>query len=61
MLSFAALRLIGTVTGAAIAPQHRLSLRRGRTVQHTAVWLHRLAAWRLPALLGFRILKTYCF
>ncbi len=61
MWSFAAVFLVGTLAGTAIALEHRLSPSRGRTWRRTAVWLHLIAAWPLPALLGFHILKTYYF
>ncbi len=61
MLSFLAVVLLGSTSGAVIAVEHRLSRNGGAMARKLSLWLHILACWPLPALLGFHILSVYYF
>ena len=61
MLDFLALLLAGTLAGAAIGMQHRLSSGTIQRVRSFSLWTHILLLWPLPALLGFHVVKSYWF
>ena len=61
MLSFLAVVLLGSTSGAVIAVEHRLSRNGGARARKLTLWLHILACWPLPTLLGFHILSVYYF
>ncbi len=61
MLSFLAVVLLGSTSGAVIAVEHRLSRNGGAKTRKLSLWLHIIACWPLPTLLGFHILSVYYF
>jgi nitrite reductase (NADH) large subunit len=61
MASFGAMLLIGAVTTAVIALEHRLDVGLARRVRQQSTWLHILLFWPVPALLGWHVFKTYWF
>jgi len=61
MLFFLAVILLGSTSGAVIAIEHRLSRNGGARARKLSLWLHILACWPLPTLLGFHVLSVYYF
>jgi nitrite reductase (NADH) large subunit len=61
MASFGALNVIGGVAGALTALEQRLGARLGRKWRATAVTVHVLAIWPLPALIALHVLSVYYF
>lgn len=61
MLAFSLLLLVGAVSTAAIAYEHRLPASAGVRLRRQATWAHILLFWPVPALLGWHIFKTYWF
>ena len=61
MVSFTALLLTGAAGGVAIAVGPRLQPARAQSWRSSALWVHLLLLWPLPALLGFHVLAGYYF
>ena len=63
VMSLAALAalLSGALIAVVVARQHQLAPGTVRRVQRSATWVHILALWGLPVLLGFHVLKAYYF
>lgn len=61
MFCFSGLLVAGGIAGAATALGERLGQGTSRRLRVTALWLHILLLWPLPALLGFHVLKGYYF
>ncbi len=61
MLCVAALMAAGAAAAAVTAFEHRLAPARAKRWRRQTLWLHLLASWPLPALLGFHVLKTYYY
>jgi nitrite reductase (NADH) large subunit len=61
MVSFTALLVAGAAGGVAIAVGSRLRPDQARSWRSSALWLHVLLLWPLPALLGFHVLGGYYF
>lgn len=61
MSFFAALILVGTVAGLAIAFEHRLKPSVAQVIRRQSLWLHIVLFWPVPVLLGFHIFKTYYY
>jgi nitrite reductase (NADH) large subunit len=61
MISFMAVTLLGAASGGITALEHRLGAATGARARRLTLWLHILACWPLPALLGFHILTVYYF
>jgi nitrite reductase (NADH) large subunit len=61
MACFTGLLFAGGVGGAALALAPRLAPGTARALRTSALWLHVLLLWPLPALLGFHVLKSYYF
>lgn len=61
MLTFLAVALLGAGSGAVIAFEQKLGRTGGARARKLSLWLHILACWPLPALLGFHILSVYYF
>lgn len=61
MASFSLMLLIGAVTTAAIALQHRIDAGTALRLRRQSLWLHILLFWPVPALLGWHVFKTYWF
>jgi nitrite reductase (NADH) large subunit len=61
MLSFLLVVLLGATSGAVIAVERRLGRSGGVRARKLSLWLHIIACWPLPTLLGFHILSVYYF
>ncbi len=61
MSAFITLIVAGAAAGALIALEHRLSPVRAKRLRGSLTWVHILAFWPLPALLGFHVLKIYYY
>ena len=61
MASFSLLLLVGAVTTAVLALEHRLDTSLAQRLRRQSVWLHILLFWPVPALLGWHVFKTYWF
>lgn len=61
MLNFLTVLVVGAATGLVVAMSHRLKPVSVKRVRNTSNWLHILAVWPLPALLGSHILSVYYF
>ena len=61
MLNFLTVLVVGAATGLVVAMSHRLKPASVKRVRNTSNWLHILAVWPLPALLGSHILSVYYF
>lgn len=61
VLLFLGLALVGAVSAAVTAVQHRLPARQVQRWRRSADWTHVLLAWPLPLLLGLHVLKAYWF
>jgi len=61
MLSFIGVALLGGVSGGVIALERHFGRNGGARARKLSLWLHILACWPLPVLLGFHILSVYYF
>lgn len=61
MLSFSGLIVPGSLAGAVISLEHKISPGMARKLRARFLWLHTVLFWPLPVLLGFHILQTYYF
>lgn len=61
MMSFLTVALFGAASGGVTALEHRLGPASGARARRIATWLHIIACWPLPALLGFHIFTVYYF
>ena len=61
MASFLAVALLGAASGGITALENRLGARTGAKARGLVTWLHILACWPLPVLLGFHIFSVYYF
>ena len=61
MAGFLGTALVGALAGGVVAAEHRLPGRLGRRLRQWLNWGHLLAAWPVPALLGYHILSVYYF
>jgi nitrite reductase (NADH) large subunit len=61
MASFSMMLLVGAVSTAVIALEHRLDVATAQRLRRQSTWLHILLFWPVPALLGWHIFKTYWF
>lgn len=61
MLSFLGVALLGAVSGGMVASERHFGRNGGARARKLSLWLHILACWPLPVLLGFHILSVYYF
>lgn len=61
MSSFLLLIVAGGAAAVLAATEHRLAPARAKRLRGGLNWLHILAFWPLPVLLGFHVLKTYYY
>ena len=61
MFAFCGLILLGGLSAAVIAQEHRLVPGFSKRWRENGVWLHILLFWPVPVLLGFHVLKSYYF
>jgi nitrite reductase (NADH) large subunit len=61
MASFLAVALMGAASGGITALECRLGAGSGARARRVVTWLHILACWPLPVLLGFHIFSVYYF
>jgi nitrite reductase (NADH) large subunit len=60
MLAFLAVVALGAGAGGVVAMEHRLGSR-GARLRRAWTWVHLLAFWPVPVLLGMHVLKSYYF
>jgi nitrite reductase (NADH) large subunit len=60
MAAFLSLVLLGSISGALLATEHRAA-RPAATWKRRAIWAHILLFWPVPALLGMHVIKSYFF
>jgi nitrite reductase (NADH) large subunit len=53
--------LLGAITTAVIALEHKVDADMALRLRRQSTWLHILLFWPVPALLGWHIFKTYWF
>jgi nitrite reductase (NADH) large subunit len=61
MLSFLTVALMGAASGGIVALEGKLGHAGGARARRISLWLHIIACWPLPTLLGFHILSVYYF
>lgn len=61
MASFSVMLLLGAITTAVIALEHKVDADMALRLRRQSTWLHILLFWPVPALLGWHIFKTYWF
>jgi len=61
LATFSVMLLLGAITTAVIAFEHKLDAGMAQRVRRQATWLHILLFWPVPALLGWHVFKTYWF
>jgi nitrite reductase (NADH) large subunit len=61
MMSFLTVALMGAASGGIVALEAKLGHAGGARARRISLWLHIIACWPLPALLGFHILSVYYF
>jgi len=61
MTSFTFMLVLGALSTAVIALEHRIGGALAQRLRSQSVWLHILLFWPVPALLGWHVFKTYWF
>lgn len=61
MFNFIGVLTMGSVAGALISLNHKMSASYSHKLRKLWIWIHILLTWPLPALIGFHILTVYYF
>ncbi|MEM7541420.1 MAG: FAD-dependent oxidoreductase [Pseudomonadota bacterium] len=61
MSCFLIVAFSGALGGLVIANEHDMRPKNAKALRSASQWLHLIALWPLPILLGFHVLKTYYF